>query len=121
MNPLAPAQDNASRSPSILGRCILTLSVLFPISLSAQQLATFDPSALPNEEFAAVACPPAPPSAWTAHLVSGPTAGTWWAGATAADNANQRLYYTTGIPADGILRTPFGSIGTGAAPTIGPT
>ncbi len=63
-----------------------------------------------------MACPPAPAIGWSAALVSPPSAATWWAGANAADNVNQRYYYTTGNPADGIQRIPFGAIGTGAPP-----
>ncbi len=95
----------------------LALSLLLTTGLTAQQLATFDPSALPNQEFAAVACPPAPPSAWTAQLVTPPSAVNWWSGAIAGDNKNQRLYHTTGFAPDGIQRLPYGAIGTGAAPT----
>lgn len=85
---------------------------------SAQQLASYDPAATPNQEYAAVACGTAPALGATDDLVSPPASGLWWAGATAADNDNQTLYYTTGNPAHGLQRVAFADIGTGALPTV---
>lgn len=96
----------------------LLVALTLAATATAQQLATYDPAAAPNQEYAAVACGPAPAIATVDDLVSPPPAAQWWLGATAADNKKQRLYYTTGWPAAGIQRVPFAAIGTGALPTV---
>lgn len=83
---------------------------------AAQQLASYDPAAVPVQEFAAVSC--ATMVGYTDDLISPAPAGTWFVGATAADNLNQTLYYATGRPADGILRIAFSDIGAFVAPSV---
>jgi hypothetical protein len=85
-------------------------------AVPAQQLASYDPGAGPDQEFAAAACPPA--SGTTVDdLVSRAPAGHWFAGAIAADTNTGKLYYATGRAADGIQLIAFRDIGTGAMPT----
>lgn len=96
------------------------LTILSALTLAAgsaaQQLATYDPAATPDQEYAASPCA-GPGQMVVADLVSRPASSEWWRGAIAADNHNQWLYYATGNPAHGIQRVSFAGIGTGILPT----
>ena len=99
---------------------VLLTTLTIAAATTAQQLATFDPAATPNQEYAAAACGAAFGATAVDDLVSPAPATDWWLGATTADNDNQRLYYTTGKPTHGIQRIAFADIGTGAAPIVLP-
>lgn len=95
---------------------IALATTLLVAGATAQKIASYDPAAGAGAEYAAVACDPLPPLPVVDGLNGPPAAATWWFGAIAADNRNERLYSTTGFAPNGIQARPFADIGSGAVP-----